>query len=269
MAGGQAAWRLVIHAGLDGATNMAIDEAILESYLAAAGPVPPTLRLYGWSPPALSLGARQPAGGAHDPAFLGAHRIDLVRRPTGGRAVLHEHERTYAVIGTLRGGPFGGGVTATYERIATALAGALRLLGVVCDEASRSVARDPGPLGPPICFDTPTAHEARVGGRKLIGSAQLRRRGAFLQHGSILLRADADRLGRAIGTTARAERFIDLDSILRRAVRTDEVDAAVRAAFESEFGVSLEPTDLTERERRLAEDLRRAKYADARWTYLV
>ncbi len=246
---------------------MAIDEAVLGSYAGATFPLAPTLRLYSWSPPALSLGRRQAALGAHDPAYLSAERIDLVRRPTGGRAVLHEHERTYAVIGSLREPPFEGGVLDTYRRIASALVEALKRLGVDAEgrSPSRGGAADPGPLGPPVCFDLAGAHEITAGGRKLVGSAQLRRHGAFLQHGSILLRADPVRLSRAIGAPADGSRFVDLERALGRTPDLAALDAAIVAAFEGALGGPAVPGSLTPAEAERAARLRASKYATAAW----
>ena len=95
-------WRLLIDGPDDGAANMAVDETLLDGYaVPEAASLPPTLRLYGWRPAALSLGKGQQAGESHDPDFLRREGLHLVRRPTGGQAVLHEHERTYAVVGRL------------------------------------------------------------------------------------------------------------------------------------------------------------------------
>jgi lipoate-protein ligase A len=260
-------FRLLADGPLDGASNMAVDEAVLESYVVSSRPAAPTLRLYSWSPPALSLGRRQAATGAHDAAFLRAEGIHLVRRPTGGRAVLHEHERTYAVIGSLRELPFEGGVLDTYRRIAAALVEALRLLGVDAEGAtpSRGAPRDPGPLGPPVCFELAGAHEITSGGRKLVGSAQLRRHGAFLQHGSILLRADPSRLSRAIGAPADGSRFVDLEKALGRAPDIAVLDSAIVATFEKTLGGPVVPGALTPAESERAAFLRAAKYSTDAW----
>lgn len=263
------AWRLLVDGSFDGATNLAVDEAILERYAGADPPTAPTLRLYGWSPAALSLGRRQPAPGACDPAYLRRNGIDLVRRPTGGRAVLHEHERTYAVIGRLRQGAFPGGVLDTYRRIASSLVEALARLGVAASPVE-AAAGDPADLGAePACFEHPGIHEITVAGQKLVGSAQLRRRGAFLQHGSILLRADPSRLRGATGSTspsATAERFIDLERAAGRPVTPREVDAAVRSGFERSFGVAFEAGLLDPVEGALAARLRCWKYDSIAWT---
>ena len=164
---------------------MAVDEAILQSYVDTATPMAPTLRLYGWMPPALSLGKGQDAAGSHDHDYLLREGIDLVRRPTGGLAVLHEHERTYAVIGSLAQPPFCASVLENYRSVARALRSAMILLGAEAEafpgspgaKASREAQEGPA------CFDLASAYEIAVDGHKLIGSAQLRRRRAFLQHG--------------------------------------------------------------------------------------
>ena len=173
---------------------MAVDEAILESYLAPdSDALPPTLRLYGWNPPALSLGKSQASSDSCKRQVLRLQGIDLVRRPTGGLAVLHDRERTYAVIGALRREPFAGGVLETYRSVSAALEEAMRSLGVSASASSEQRGVMPSPAGP-SCFSLTSAHEITVGSRKLIGSAQLRRGRAFLQHGSILLESNPDQL---------------------------------------------------------------------------
>ncbi len=166
----------------DAATNMALDHAMLA---AAAESGETLLRLYSWEQPSVSFGRNQRCDGVYDSARCAAAGIPAVRRPTGGRALLHAREVTYAVAApnavapTLRGG---------YEAINDLLLDALTALGVPATRATpagRTVS--PG-LAP--CFETPSAGELVVGTRKLVGSAQHREAGAFLQHGSILLDDD-------------------------------------------------------------------------------
>lgn len=241
---------------------MALDEAILER--AAASPVEPTLRLYGWSPATLSLGAKQPASGSHDLGWILDHGLGLVRRPTGGRAVLHERERTYAVVARLDAPPFDGGVLATYRAIAALLVDALGRLGLPARAGEGGT--DPGPEGDPVCFARPGPLEIEVEGRKVVGSAQLRRRGAFLQHGSILLRADAARWSGAIGRNADPDAFVGVADLLGRDVEPDEIDAALVGAFEERLGISFDPGEATESERLRASELRCWKYDSGAWT---
>ncbi len=157
------------------------------------------LRVYAWRRPTLSLGRNQTARGAYDLERAAALGIDFVRRPTGGRALLHHHEVTYSVTApdafdaTLRG---------AYERINRLLLDALHALGVPAEPAAPA-ARTPTPgLAP--CFDQPAAGEIVVGGRKLVGSAQWRHDGALLQHGSILLADDQALIADLLRTPRRA-----------------------------------------------------------------
>jgi lipoate-protein ligase A len=261
---------LLLHEAADGAWNMAVDEAILQSYVDAATPMAPTLRLYGWRPAALSLGKGQDASHAHDPAYLRAEGIDLVRRPTGGLAVLHEHERTYAVIGALAQQPFSASVLENYQSVARALRLAMSLLGADAEAISGGVGSTAPPKqrSGPACFDLASAYEIAVKGRKLIGSAQLRRRRAFLQHGSILLDCDAARLSLALGGVAQSDRFTDLRRVLGRIPETRELDGALIEAWESRFETTLAPGELTAEENNAAEQLRSTKYAGERWTLM-
>ena len=245
---------------------MATDEALLDAYLCPQGrDAAPTLRLYGWNPATLSLGKGQAAVGSHDPAYLAAQGLGLVRRPTGGQAVLHEGERTYCVVGRLDRPPFDAGVLATYESISDALRGAIESLGVATSTAPQR------PIGlpdrGPVCFNVVSSHEVLHRGRKLVGSAQMRRRQAFLQHGSIPLRADAGRLGAAIGSHADAARIAGLSDVLGHDPRIAELDAALIAGFERRFGVELVRGRLTRWERQRIEGLRCWKYLSKSWTH--
>jgi len=243
---------------------MAVDEAILEAYERADRKPAPTLRLYGWRPAALSLGRNQRAEGVHDARVLAAEGIGLVRRPTGGDAVLHEFERTYAVVGALGVPPFSGGVIATYRIIAEALRRGLMRLGVaaISAEPRRAAPRDGGAS----CFERVGAWEIVANGRKLVGSAQARRRGALLQHGSIPLRLDPSRLAEVLGVPVDGSRFIDLERAQGGAVDPAALDAACVAGFEEAFGVRLIQGTLTESEALRAAELRCWKYDSIAWT---
>ena len=155
---------------------MAADSALLAE---VAGGATPALRLYRWTPPALSLGRFQPDDDV-DAAACARLGVEVVRRPTGGRGLLHGGDLTYAVVMALPAGA-AGGVDAVYELLAGALIAGLARLGVTA-----AIARHDGPAGP-VCFATQQGADLRVGGAKLCGSAQVRHGGAVLQHGSILL----------------------------------------------------------------------------------
>ena len=259
-------WRLLLEPDGDGATNMATDEALLDAYLSAQGrDAAPTLRLYGWNPATLSLGKGQAAEGSHDPAYLAAQGLGLVRRPTGGQAVLHERERTYCVVGRLDRPPFDAGVLATYAAISDALRDGIESLGIETTVAPQRPVSLPD--HGPVCFNVVSSHELLHRGRKLIGSAQMRRRQAFLQHGSIPLRADAQRLGSAIGARADHERFAGLSDSLGYDPRVDVLDHALVAGFERRFGIELVPGLRTPWEQERIEGLRCWKYLSTCWTH--
>lgn len=221
---------------------MAVDDVLLRRY-AEGVHAPPTLRLYGWRPAGLSLGRRQTSPIAPS--------ATVVRRPTGGQAVLHDDERTYAVAGSLRRPPFPGGVLDTYARIAAALVAGLRRFGL------DTVATTPSPRRssamPISCFDVLGAHEIAWRGRKLVGSAQVRARGGFLQHGSIPRSLDAERLRGALGAPIDAERFTDLSRAMGRVPSFEEIDAALLAGFSETFGCTFEEDALTAAEREAVE----------------
>lgn len=175
-------WRLLLSPPLDGATNMAVDEALLAR---AARSGEAVCRVYTWTRPTLSFGRHQQARGHYDAGAARRAGVDVVRRPTGGRAVLHHRELTYSVTAPVTGGER---LRESYARVNRLLLDALRHLGADVHLATPA-GRAPVPSAAP-CFETPTAGELVLGGRKLVGSAQWRDEGAFLQHGSILVADD-------------------------------------------------------------------------------
>ncbi|MDQ3997890.1 MAG: lipoate--protein ligase family protein [Gemmatimonadota bacterium] len=174
-------WRLLLTDPARGPENMALDEALMAR---ARSTGEWAFRVYSWSVPTLSVGRHQGASAAYDPATLAAAGIAAVRRPTGGRAVLHNREVTYSVTGPATDA---GALRESYDRINRLLVAGLGSLGVVAEIAE--VARAPKPDLTP-CFQRPSPGELTAGGRKLVGSAQWREHGALLQHGSILVDGD-------------------------------------------------------------------------------
>jgi len=264
-------WRLLEERTADGrlvpargARNMAVDEALLETVRQTGQPV---VRFYTWSPACLSLGRNQRARGVYDPARTAAAGIDVVRRPTGGLAVLHDRELTYSVIAPLA--PFGG-PRAAYAGINRALVEGLRELGVPAEQAAGLRARSPVRDALDPCFQAPAPGEVVAGGRKLAGSAQRCERGAFLQHGSILLSGSQARVldlmsdGRTVTTDAAAS--VALDELLDSEPAAEEVADAMRAGFERVFGTRLAPDELDHRESARADELA-GHYATNDWTW--
>ncbi len=212
---------------------MGVDEALLAT---AGGGGPPTLRLYAWSGPWLSVGYGQPEASVPAAACARAG-VGVVRRPTGGRAVLHGADLTYAIAAPEDALP--PGLEGSYGLVAETLVRALRSLGVAVEAAPRKAA--PGPDAAFDCFESPAADEICAGGRKLVGSAQRRVRGALLQHGSIRLAPDPEAARRAAGfARGVATSLAELDC----PASESEVRAALEAAFADSLG-PLEPAGLT------------------------
>jgi lipoyl(octanoyl) transferase len=249
---------------------MAVDEAILEA--AGRGDSLPTLRLYAWEPACLSLGYAQPINDV-DLVRLRSHAWDLVRRPTGGRAVLHVDELTYSVTGPLDEPRLAGTVLESYNRLAAALVAALGRLALPVQVQEHAGKPDRSPN--PVCFEMPSTYEITVGGKKLVGSAQARRREGVLQHGSLPLVGDLARIlevlvfpdepSRARAAQSLLARATTVETALGRAVKWDEAAEAFRSAFSHILGVQFEPATLTASELQRAEQLVREKYAHPAW----
>ncbi|HKE90682.1 MAG TPA: hypothetical protein VKB45_10110 [Gemmatimonadales bacterium] len=213
-------WQVMIDAnGRPGAWNMALDVELLED---AARTGQATLRLYGWSPACLSFGRNEPALTRYDRAEIGRRGWDVVRRPTGGRAVWHEQEVTYAVAAPIDAF---GSLQQSYCTIHERLAGALRTLGVPAQLAAKN--GPPAGLGAGACFASPVGGEVVVHGRKVIGSAQVRLGSAFLQHGSILLGGTQEVINAVSLQLTAVSSATSLSQVLRRTVTFEEVADAI------------------------------------------
>jgi len=210
--------------GRPGDENMAEDESLLG---AADRSGAAFLRLYRWSPPCLSLGRNEPALTRYDRAAIERLGLDVVRRPTGGRAVWHEHEVTYAVAAPIAAF---GSLTESYRAIHERLARALRLLGVPASLAPRT--RIPALDGRPgACFAAPVGGEVVVDGKKVIGSAQVRLGRAFLQHGSILLDGSQETVSAVSVQPSAVSSATTLSAILGRPVGFGEVTDAIASTW--------------------------------------
>jgi lipoate-protein ligase A len=251
--------------------NMAVDQAIMEAV--AEGRVPPTLRFFAWQPPCLSLGYTQPVRDV-DRERLAAHGWDLVRRMTGGRAILHTDELTYSVAVEADDPIVAGDIVESYRRLSQALVAGLRRLGAD-PQADR---RDDGHLATkgPVCFEVPSHYEITIDGKKLIGSAQVRKFGAVLQHGSLPLHGDIARITEVLSFEDRArremarrrvmQRAATLETVLERTISWDQAAEAMRASFESTFDLVFSADRaLSPEEQARAEELRAHQYATDGW----
>ncbi|HSA99860.1 MAG TPA: lipoate--protein ligase family protein [Anaerolineales bacterium] len=264
-------WRLLLTPPARGAWNMAVDEAILEHI--GRGDSAPTLRLYAWAPACLSLGHAQPFTDV-DSVRLQAHGWEVVRRLTGGRAILHTDELTYSVTGSAAEPVLAGSVLESYNRLAQALLLAVKDLGLPVE--MKEVAQNNILRNNPVCFEVPSSYEITVNGKKLIGSAQARKKEGVLQHGSLPLTGDLTRICQALvfeNESARANaskrllaRATTVESALGRAVDWETAAQAFVRAFEAQLGIRFERQELSESECARAEELVREKYAHPSWT---
>ncbi len=253
-------WRLIYSPALPGAWNMAIDEAMLLAH--TAGLTPPTLRLYRWQPPAISLGLLQPFEAINETACrqLG---FEIVRRPSGGGAVLHQHEITYAVVVDGKLCPYGSSVLSTYRWLAEGLKAGLKRLGV--DISSSPPSQSTSPATKSFCFARLTDADLSVNGRKLGGAAQARKRNFLLQHGSIPLQLDMEAIERIFGSTDRGQ-FTWVEEVLGRDIALDEFAEALVQGFSEALGIAFTVSGLTPAEQQLADLLFRYKYGAVKWT---
>lgn len=260
------AWRLLNTHHLDGATNMAIDEAISRAVQARL--VPPTLRFFGWQPACLSLGQAQP-GADVDREACRAAGIDVVRRPTGGRAILHTDELTYSVIAPEHEPRVAGSIVESYRRLSEGLLAGLALIGVPTQQAERpdNHDRDAGP----VCFEVPSNYEIVFDGKKLVGSAQMRKPGVVLQHGTLPLHGDIARITKYLASRPDADRVraraTTVEAAVGKVVPFEQVTELMAQGFAAALNLDLQPGALIDRELEWAEGLRREKYAADEWTY--
>ncbi len=265
-------WRLLNTGHKTGPENMAIDEAIMRAH--GRGEVPPTLRFYGWEPAAVSIGYFQSMVQEVDLEAVKAGGWGYVRRPTGGRMIFHHNELTYSV--TIREELLPGGVIETYRELSKGLLEGLRILGA--DPELSGGEQDPRKSNPggfnAACFDTSSAYELTVQGRKVAGSAQTRKDGVIMQHGSIMLDLDVALLFSLLRVPEGArerlmERFsrkaVSVKESLGRQVSYEEAARAFTEGFAAGLGLELVEGALTPAEEADAARLLEEKYGCDTW----
>ena len=267
-----AKWRLLRTQPAIGAWNMAVDEAILES--SYQGSVPPTLRLFGWSPPCLSIGYAQPVDDVNL-VRLKDQGWDIVRRPTGGRAILHTDELTYSICGPNVLPQLKGGVLESYQRLSQGLLEALRQLGIDADNPKETAKPISIKKQNPICFEVPSNYEITVGGKKLIGSAQARRKSGVLQHGSLPISGDLTRIIDVLHYKEESQRKQARRDLLDHATTVERVlgyygdwwitSYAFEKAFQKILNIELKKMDLSPAEGHRAVELYHEKYKHPEW----
>lgn len=246
---GAAGWRLLIDPANNAAWNMAADETMLTEL--AEGRIPPTLRFYAWNPPAVSIGYFQRLDEEIDRAACARLGIDVVRRLTGGRAVLHEAEVTYSLVVREDSPGIPSTVSGSYLFFSQAIIAGLERLGISAQlqppENSRILIKRHNSSA--ACFDAPSHHEIIIAGRKVVGSAQVRQKGILLQHGSVSLLFRAERMtaimrfdneaNREMLTRKLYDKAIGLSDILGKTLEYDEVVSALQAGFIEKCGFQL------------------------------
>ncbi len=262
-------WRVITGGAETGYSNMAIDEAIMRSVSRRESP--PTLRFYAWNPPAVSIGYFQKMPGEVDPGRCSMRGFDLVRRPTGGRAVLHDDEVTYSVCITESDLP--GTVVETYKILSTGLVRGLNLLGIEASLVPHGSAREERSSA--ACFDAPSWYEVVCDGKKVIGSAQVRRMGAILQHGSVPITFSAENMAYVLAVASERVRARIKSTLQKKAAGLSdflpsrpsfvEVSTALTDGLRQTLHIELHEMPLLDSEKQEAARLMDAKYARLEW----
>lgn len=266
------AWRFLNMGRGEAAMNMALDEAIFLLHEARLSP--PTLRVYAWQTPTLSLGYAQSVAREVDLAACQRYGVDVVRRPTGGRAVLHDDEVTYSIIMPTSVSKSANSLTEHYRLIGLALAEALSQFGLPVRLARPQRSALQRQTASPACFAALSRYELSANGRKLVGSAQKRSPTALLQHGSIPFSLDRQRLFQCLQVPPEQRSkmireahatMIGLREITAVPIARVALHEALRAGFAKTFGRAVEDGELQPAEWERARELYAVKYATPTW----
>jgi lipoyl(octanoyl) transferase len=272
-------WRFIDTDNGSASFNMALDEALLEWH--SQGKIPPVIRFYGWNPATLSIGYFQKAEKEINIEAVKEQGLGFVRRPTGGRAVLHEHELTYSVIVSEEHPKMPKTVTEAYRVISEGILKGFHNLGLDAYFSVPTTEEDRESLKRPqsaVCFDASSWYELVVEGRKVAGSAQTRQKGVILQHGSILLDLDEDKLfslfkfpndrvkERMRKTFNR--KAVAINDISPKTVSIDQAKQAFKTGFAEGLDIHLEPYKLTEAEMNYVNQIAKDRYENDKWNFM-
>lgn len=260
--------------------NMALDEALLMWH--SEGLIPPVIRFYSWQPAALSIGYFQNVEKEIDMETVNRLGLGFVRRPTGGRGVLHEHELTYSIIVSEDYPDMPETVTEAYRVLSEGLLEGFKNLGLEAyfsvpdTDAKREDLKKPKSA---VCFDAPSWYEMVVEGKKVAGSAQTRQKGVILQHGAILIDLDAEKLLSVFRFSSEEakdrmrikipEKAVSINSIRKKPATLEECIHAFKAGFEQALEIELAPYTLSEQQFAVVKALEEKKYANAEWNFRV
>ncbi len=247
-------WRLILDPDLEGRENMAVDEAIARTMdmgeIAGIEAAPPTLRLYGWQAPTISIGYTQ------DASRITGYGLPVVKRITGGRAVLHDMEVTYSVVTGSANPLFSAGIGGAYSSISGCIINALKDTGI--DAMFSRGKNSRGDAAKDACFHTPSRYEVIVDRRKLVGSSQRRFKNSFIQHGSILFNIDSA-LNAAVFGPGVIERMAWIESFKK--IDKDIFKKALIRRFSEGLGAKFEEGVLNRYEEKLKKDLLESRYS--------
>lgn len=271
-------WRFIDTGNSSPSFNMALDEALLDWH--STGDFPPVIRFYGWNPATLSIGYFQKVEKEIDMDAVKELNLGFVRRPTGGRGVLHEHELTYSVIVSEEHPDMPKTVTEAYRVISEGILQGFHLLGldayfsVPKTEEQKASLKNPRSA---VCFDAPSWYELVVEGRKVAGSAQTRQKGVILQHGSILLDLDEDKLFRLFKYSndrikgkmqaAFKEKAVAINAITDKQITIDMAKKAFKEGFERGLNIELQEYELTREQLAYVEKLAKERYENDEWNF--
>lgn len=255
-------WRLIDSGPCSASYNMALDEAIAINV--RSGDSPPTLRLYGWKRPSVSLGSFQKIESI-DLAYCANNEIPVVRRPTGGRGILHGDELTYS-FSSKNNGDFSGSLLETYRKLGVAFSAALNSIGLqttmkMARESGRNLTRNP------LCFKSISYGEISLDNKKLIGSAQKRWSDGFLQQGSIpyaISDEETIRIFNLAPSLYMNDGMICLKRLLPN-LSHNRFKKAIKEAFEETFNIRLVRSEISQEEQLLAKELEARKYLAPEW----
>ncbi|MEA2066076.1 MAG: biotin/lipoate A/B protein ligase family protein [Thermotogota bacterium] len=268
-------WRLLDTGSNNAFYNMAVDEAVMNAH--RIGLVPPTVRFYQWSSPALSLGYFQQAEKEVDAEYCKENNIDIVRRLTGGRAILHDDELTYSIVIGEKTDFLPNNILESYKIISEGIINGLNSLGLAA-ELKLAKRKKKAPSGfSAACFDAPSLNEVVVAEKKLVGSAQTRQKGVILQHGSIPITINADQLYRTLKMPGQRVRERMKKRFLKKAtavnqesdkkIEITDLKKAIKKGWEKRFGIKLITGELIDEEEEWVEKLSKEKYNCYNWIY--
>ena len=271
-------WYFINSGPCSASFNMALDEALLNWH--SEGSVPPVIRFYEWNPATLSIGYFQQAEKDIDLAAVRAQGLGFVRRPTGGRAVLHEHELTYSVIVEEAYPNMPQTVTEAYRVISEGILKGFINLGLDAYFSVPDTEEKQNDLKKPksaVCFDAPSWYELVVEGRKVAGSAQTRQKGVILQHGAILLDLDEDKLlsvfkfkdeeAREKMRQKLPEKAVAMNRLVDTPFTVEQCITAFKEGFEQALAIELVPYELTEEQLAYVASIEKEKYANDEWNF--